>query len=121
MSDTEKNNMGMAEGHHHQNNYASGLLWFIIIWIFIVLILWATKPKFVRKKKKHGYGYDKNEEKKGYDKGHGHKNVDLGRVILWAFVVTVIICIFLWVFFYAGSWGNKGSYPAAGRRRGYNY
>ena len=97
-------------GHHH-HNYASGLLWFIIIWIFIVLILWATKPKFIRRKNK---GYGKNDKDDHGDHHNGHQ-VDLGRAVLWAFIIALIICLIFWVFLYAGT-GGVGNHRSGGGR-----
>lgn len=90
---------------HHRHNYASGLLWFIIIWIFIVLILWATKPKFIRRKNK---GYGKKDDDHGDH--HDKHQVDLGKAVLWAFIIALIICLIFWAFLYAGTgYGNERS------------
>jgi len=114
MSDNDAN---MKKTHdHHSYNYAGGLLWFFIVWIFVVLILWATKPHFVLKKKK-GYGKDvKDDDHKGK---HKHVEVDLGKAVLWAFVIALILCILFGVLLYVCSGENHPHAGRYGRRWGY--
>ncbi len=100
------------EHKHPRYNYASGLLWFIIIWIFIVLILWATKPKFIRRKDK---GHGKNDD---HGDHHDKHQVDLGKAVLWAFIIALIIILIFWVFLYAGT-GGYGNDRSSARRWDY--
>jgi len=116
MSSESEMDMNKKSHDHHHYNYAGGLLWFFIIWIFVVLILWATKPDFVVKKHK-GYGKDDKE-----DEHHGkkkHCEVDLGRAVLWGFIIALILCLIFCVFLYVCRGNDQMPNGRHGRRWGY--
>lgn len=85
----------MTDSHHDKGGYYYGgsltwLLWFIVIVIVIWLILFAIKPTWVQKCDEHG---------------NPTGEVDAGKALLWAIVITIIICVLIWIFFVAGCGG----------------
>nr|QBK89563.1 MAG: membrane protein [Pithovirus LCPAC001] len=94
---TNLDDMSTDQDHHHRG-YGGGviwLLWFIVIVIVIWLILFATKPTWVQKTDEHG-------------KPTGE--VDSGKALLWAIVITIIICVLVWIFTSLGN-GRYGYRP----------
>lgn len=88
--DRENNNKGYGGG-------VIWLLWFIVIVIVIWLILFATKPTWVQKT---------------CEDGKPTGEVDSGKALLWAIVITIIICVLVWIFTTAG----RGGYGGYGRK-----
>lgn len=88
-------------GHKHKGRYGGkGLVWslilfiFLVLVVFIVLISWA--PKWLRK----SLG-KKREKREGCDdegsRGRDGKCVDYGKAILWAVVVSIVLVILFWL------------------------
>ena len=88
-----------TKGGHYGYGYGGGsltwLLWFIVFVIIIWLIIFAVKPTWAQKCDEHG---------------HKTGEVDAGRALLWAIVIAIIICVFIWFFFQAGRQGPNPRY-----------
>ena len=90
----------MAHGHHdhhdhhdhHKEHCSTGnnwwfyLFWFLVIGIIVWFLLFALKPDFVQKE-------DEEDNPTG--------EVDQGKVLLWAVIISLVSIFLVWVF----KWG----------------
>lgn len=80
------------EHHEHKeecgvgNNWWFYLFWFLVIGIIVWFLLFALKPDFVQKD-----DYDDNPT----------GDVDQGKVLLWAVIISLVVIFLVWVF----QWG----------------
>lgn len=88
-----------AKKHHHKEGYGYGGMaaWGIFGWIILAIIIWliiiAVKPEWAQKKDCH-------------NKCGGE--VDFGRALLGAIVISFIIIIIIWVIAAAAGYGRGG-------------
>ena len=88
----------MAHEHHkHHDHCESGnnwwfyLFWFLVIGIIVWFLLFALNPDFVQKED---------------DDGNATGEVDQGKVLLWAVIISLIAIFLVWVF----HWGFNYRY-----------
>jgi len=84
MENSMKNNH--HDHHAHGNNWWFYLFWFLVIGVIVWFLLFALKPDFVQKE-------DHDNNKTG--------EVDQGKVLLWAVVISLIAVFLMWLF----QWG----------------
>lgn len=90
-----KVSVGTEEGKSHSSRggLAGGLIWALILFIFLVLIIFVImvgwNPRFLRSKYRKGDRGSSDDSK--------DKCVDYSKAFLWAIVISIVLIIVFWV------------------------